>query len=70
MSEQTADSHFCWSCKDDDDDDDDDIYYCFQKRLCLEAELRSAECPMEIAHTFTLPNQQQEQQVRQHTWKL
>ncbi|KAM8729952.1 uncharacterized protein AB9X84_000250 [Acanthopagrus schlegelii] len=33
------------------------------KRLCLEAELRSAECPMETSHTFTLSNQQQEQQV-------
>ncbi|XP_036937809.1 uncharacterized protein si:ch211-221j21.3 isoform X2 [Acanthopagrus latus] len=33
------------------------------KRLCLEAELRSAECPMETSHTFTLSNQQQEQQA-------
>ncbi|XP_073346132.1 uncharacterized protein [Pagrus major] len=33
------------------------------KRLCLEAELRSAECPMETSHTFTLSNQQQGQQV-------
>ncbi|XP_044035861.1 uncharacterized protein si:ch211-221j21.3 [Siniperca chuatsi] len=33
------------------------------KRLCLEAELRSAECPMETSHSLTVSNQQQEQQV-------
>lgn len=34
------------------------------KRVCLEAELQSAECPMETSHTFTVSNQQQEQQVQ------
>lgn len=38
-------------------------YVCFQKRVCLEAELHSPEHPMEISHTFTASNQQQEQQV-------
>ncbi|XP_041819062.1 uncharacterized protein si:ch211-221j21.3 [Chelmon rostratus] len=36
---------------------------CRAKRVCLEAEVRSAECPMETSHTFTLSSQQQEQQV-------
>ncbi|XP_051276164.1 uncharacterized protein LOC127374637 isoform X2 [Dicentrarchus labrax] len=36
---------------------------CRAKRLCLEAELRSADCPMETSHTLPASNQQQEQQV-------
>lgn len=37
---------------------------CFQKRVCLETEFLSAECPMETSHTFTLSTQQPEQQAR------
>lgn len=37
--------------------------FCFQKRVCLEADLHPSEQPMEISHTFTVSNQQQEQQV-------
>ncbi|XP_070783251.1 uncharacterized protein [Enoplosus armatus] len=36
---------------------------CRPKRLCLEAELQSAETPMETSRSFTVSNQQQEQQV-------
>ncbi|XP_062271119.1 uncharacterized protein si:ch211-221j21.3 [Scomber scombrus] len=34
------------------------------KRVCLEAGLQTAECPMETVDSFTPSNQQQEQQVR------
>ncbi|XP_071319040.1 uncharacterized protein [Trachinotus anak] len=33
-------------------------------RVCLEAELQTTECPMETTHSFTVTNQQEEQQVR------
>ncbi|XP_040033248.1 uncharacterized protein LOC120819668 [Gasterosteus aculeatus] len=37
---------------------------CRPKRVCFGAELQVTECPMETSHTFTVSNQQQEQQVR------
>nr|XP_046233559.1 uncharacterized protein si:ch211-221j21.3 [Scatophagus argus] len=40
-----------------------DPWSCRPKRMCLEAELQSVECPMETSHTFTVSNQHQEQQV-------
>ncbi|KAM9336566.1 uncharacterized protein ABDE67_019593 [Symphorus nematophorus] len=40
-----------------------ETWNCTAKRVCLEAELRSAECPMETSHSLTASNQQQEQQV-------
>ncbi|XP_074519730.1 uncharacterized protein LOC141785346 isoform X2 [Halichoeres trimaculatus] len=36
-----------------------------EKRVCLEAELLSADCPMETSLSFTLSNQQQQQQQQQ-----
>ncbi|XP_070847307.1 uncharacterized protein [Chaetodon trifascialis] len=38
-----------------------EAWSCRPKRVCLEAEFPSAECPMETSHTFTLSNQQQQQ---------
>ncbi|XP_074484668.1 uncharacterized protein LOC141763816 [Sebastes fasciatus] len=35
---------------------------CRAKRVCLGAELQVTDCPMETSHTFTVSNQQQEQQ--------
>ncbi|XP_038592180.1 uncharacterized protein si:ch211-221j21.3 [Micropterus salmoides] len=36
---------------------------CIPKRLCLEAELRSDECPMETSHSVPVSDHQPEQQV-------
>ncbi|XP_075934441.1 uncharacterized protein LOC142933986 [Anarhichas minor] len=36
---------------------------CRAKRVCLGMELQVTERPMETSHTFTVSNQQQEQQV-------
>ncbi|KAG7218016.1 hypothetical protein INR49_020679, partial [Caranx melampygus] len=35
----------------------------FTKRVCLEAELQAAECPMETTRSFPVINQREEQQV-------
>ncbi|XP_065805881.1 uncharacterized protein si:ch211-221j21.3 [Labrus bergylta] len=45
-------------------DTDEEPWSCRAKRMCLEAELLSAECPMETSLSFTVSNQQQQQQMR------
>ncbi|XP_033467881.1 uncharacterized protein LOC117247426 [Epinephelus lanceolatus] len=36
---------------------------CRAKRVCLGVELQVTECPMEMSHSLSVSNQQQEQQM-------